>query len=121
MVEDYEFELVESVLLPNGKMIKRIEDENNNSNFICRLDSKDLQLPLIVRNRRLGDKMAIKGLNGRKKIKDIFINEKIPSEDRAVWPVVTDSSDTIVWLPGLKKSQFDKKNSQKYDIIIKYD
>ena len=66
------------------------------------------------------DKMTIKGLSGSKKLKDIFINEKVSIRDRQVWPVVTDSTDTIVWLPGLKKSQFDKKKNEKYDIIIKY-
>ena len=54
-------------------------------------------------------------------IKDIFINEKVPVDKRCTWPVVTDSNNNIVWLPGLKKSQFDKKKTQKYDIIIKYD
>lgn len=119
-VSDYEYELVESVTLPNEKVIKFTNDINDNSNFICRLDSADIKLPLIVRNRRNGDKMTIKGLSGSKKIKDIFINEKVSMRDRQVWPVVTDSTDTIVWLPGLKKSQFDKKKNEKYDIIIKY-
>ena len=119
-VSDYEYELVESVTLPNEKVIKFTNDINNNSNFICRLNSADIKLPLIVRNRRNGDKMTIKGLSGSKKIKDIFINEKVSMRDRQVWPVVTDSTDTIVWLPGLKKSQFDKKKNEKYDIIIKY-
>lgn len=121
LVEDYELELTESTFLPNGKSIKMIGDEENNSNFICRLNSRDVKLPLIVRNRRKGDKMIIKGLAGSKKIKDIFINEKISLRDRGSWPVVTDSSNVIVWLPGLKKSQFDKKKNEKYDIIIKYD
>lgn len=119
-VSDYEYELVETVTLPNEKVIKFTNDINDNSNFICRLDSADIKLPLIVRNRRNGDKMTIKGLSGSKKLKDIFINEKVSIRDRQVWPVVTDSTDTIVWLPGLKKSQFDKKKNEKYDIIIKY-
>ena len=77
-------------------------------------------LPLHVRNRREGDKMIIKGLNGSKKIKDIFINEKISLRDRDLWPVVVDSKGVIVWLPGLKKSKFDKQKDEIYDIILKY-
>ena len=65
--------------------------------------------------------MEVKGLNGSKKIKDIFIDCKVSAYERDSWPVVTDSKNRIVWIPGLKKSQFDKKISQKYDIIIKYD
>lgn len=121
LIDDYEFELTETVTLPNDKILRFTDDINDNSNFICRLNSEDIKLPLIVRNRRDGDKMTVKGLSGSKKIKDIFINEKVLMQDRTLWPIVTDSTDKIVWLPGLKKSQFDKKKNEKYDIIIKYD
>ena len=84
------------------------------------MNSKEVTLPLYVRNKKDGDKMEVKGLNGSKKIGDIFIDEKIKVTDRHSWPVVLDSSDTIVWIPGLKKSKLDKKNSQEYDIILKY-
>ena len=65
--------------------------------------------------------MIIKNLNGSKKIKDIFIEKKVPLNERDIWPVVTDSKDNVVWLPGLKKSKFDKKKNEFYDIIIKYE
>ena len=77
-------------------------------------------LPLRVRTRKSGDKMKVKGLNGTKKIKDIFIDSKIPVKNRDLWPVVVDSEDTIVWLPGLKKSKFDVSKNKKCDIILKY-
>ena len=64
--------------------------------------------------------MAVKGLNGRKKISEIFIDEKIKSSDRNTWPVVLDSEETIIWLPGLKKSKLDRKKDEEYDIIIRY-
>ena len=41
-------------------------------------------------------------------------------KDRELWPVVVDSTDTIVWLPGLKKSSLIKTKQEKCDIIIKY-
>ena len=34
--------------------------------------------------------------------------------------VFVDDDGKIVWLPGLKKSKFDKTKSEKYDIILKY-
>ena len=64
--------------------------------------------------------MQIKGMLGRKKIGDIFTDCKIKNDDRMVWPIVLDSNDNIVWLPGLRKSKFDKQKDEKYDIIIKY-
>jgi tRNA(Ile)-lysidine synthase len=77
-------------------------------------------MPLYVRNKKMGDRMEIKGMLGRKKIKDIFIDEKIATNDREIWPVLVDSSEKILWLPGLKKSKYDKSKEEKYDIIIKY-
>ena len=119
--EDYEIEIINLVNLPNGKIIEKIEDDiNDNSNNIIRLNSKDINLPLYVRNKKEGDKIEVKGLNGSKKISDIFIDKKIKTSDRHLWPIVLDSSDTVVWIPGLKKSKLDKKNSEEYDIILKY-
>lgn len=119
-VNDYEIELSAFTYLPNHKHLEIVEDSADHSNFVCRLSSKEVLLPLMVRTRRLGDKMSVKGLGGRKKIKDIFIDSKLPMKERDLFPVVTDSKGTIVWLPGLKKSKFDKKKSEEYDIIIKY-
>lgn len=117
---DYEFEIGEIVNLPNGKNIEVINETASNTNFICRLNSKDIKLPLYVRTRRDGDKISIKGMDGRKKINDIFIDNKIPMKERELWPVVVDSNGKIVWLPGLKKTKFDKTKSENYDIILKY-
>ena len=63
----------------------------------------------MVRTRKEGDRMRVKGLGGTKKIKDIFINEKIPMFKRNDWPVVIDQTGQIIWLPGLKKSYIESK------------
>lgn len=118
--DDYEVEIIDYVKLPNNHQINVIESIDSDSNYICRLSKKDVLFPLHVRNRKDGDKMEIKGLNGTKKINDIFINSKIVMEERNKWPIVVDSKGTIVWLPGLKKSKFDKTKYEKYDIILKY-
>lgn len=119
-IDEYYFELSDKLLLPNGKRIEFVDKSDNNSNNIIRLDSKEIELPIIVRNRKNGDKIRIKNLNGTKKIKDIFIDEKIDVIDRDKWPIVCDSNGTILWVPGLKKSSFDKNNNDSYDIILKY-
>ena len=116
----YEYELDEFVTLPNGKTIKKINKTNNNSNNICRLSSLDIKLPLYIRNKKQGDKIEIKGLKGSKKIKDIFIDEKVPLKQRNSYPVLVDSDNKILWLPGLKKSKFDKPKEEKCDIILEY-
>lgn len=119
-ISSYEIEFDNYVTLPNDRVIEKIEDTDDNSNNICRLNSEDISLPLIVRTRKIGDKMYVKGLNGSKKIKDIFIDKKISLEKRDTWPIVLDSKGNVVWIPGIKKSKFDKKKTDKYDIILKY-
>ena len=119
-IDNYEIELLDYANLPNGKNIKCIESSDVNNNFYCRLSSKDVVLPLHVRTRKSGDKMKVKGLNGFKKVKDIFIDSKVPISQRDLWPVVVDSTDKIVWLPGLKKSKFDVQKNEKCDIILRY-
>ena len=119
-IDEYYFELSDKLLLPNGKRIEFVDKSADNSNNIIRLNSKEIELPIIVRNRKNGDKIRIKNLNGTKKIKDIFIDEKIDVIDRDKWPIVCDSNGTILWVPGLKKSSFDKNNNDSYDIILKY-
>ena len=119
-ITSYEIEFDNYVELPNNHSIKRIDNCDDNSNNICRLSSEELSLPLIVRTRKIGDKISIKGLNGSKKVKDIFIDSKISKDKRDLWPIVLDSEGKIVWIPGLKKSKFDKKKTDNCDIILKY-
>lgn len=116
----YEIEFSSFATLPNGHIIEKIDETSDNSNFVCRLDSREIQLPITIRTRKIGDRMSIKGLNGTKKLKDIFINSKVDIQKRELWPVVVDASGTVLWLPGLKKSKFNKTKVESYDIIMKY-
>lgn len=118
--DQYEIQIDEIVNLPNGKIIEKVDETNDTSNYTIKLNSKEVTLPLYVRNRHDGDKIKLKGLNAYKKVSEIFINEKIKTSDRNSWPVVLDSKEEIVWLPGLKKSNLDKKNTEEYDIILRY-
>ncbi len=120
VISGYEIEFNDFVMLPNNHTIKRIDYTDDNSNNICRLNSEDICLPLIIRSRRIGDKIYVKGLNGSKKVKDIFIDKKISINERDSWPIVLDSKGNVVWIPGIKKSKFDKKKTDSYDIILKY-
>ena len=118
-IKSYSFTFKDKVILPNNQILIKEETEDT-SNYTIRLNSKELSLPLIVRTRQNGDKIEIKNLNGHKKIKDIFINEKISETARNSWPILTDQNNQIIWLPGLKKSKFDKQKHENYDIIIRY-
>lgn len=116
----YKIELFDYVNLPNGKIIEKMDYCESNGNDVCRLNSQEIVLPLYIRTRRYGDKIALKGTAGHKKIKDIFIDSKIPMQERELWPIVVDATDTVIWVPGIKKSKFNKQKDENYDIIVKY-
>jgi tRNA(Ile)-lysidine synthase len=56
--------------------------------------------PLVVRNRRPGDRFRPLGLKGHKKLQDFFVDEKVRRSDRDTIPLVVDSSGQIVWVAG---------------------
>lgn len=120
IIDEYNYELEKEVKLPNGRAIGFVEESDLTDNNVCRLSKNDINLPIYVRTRFKGDKIYVKNMSGSKKIKDIFIDEKIPIENRNMWPIVVDSNNNILWIPGLKKSKFDKSKNEKYDIIIRY-
>lgn len=104
----------------NNHIIDIITNSEENGNNICRLDSSELSLPLYIRNKNDGDTIEVLGLKGKKKIKNIFIEKKIPINKRIGYPILVDSNDKILWVPNLKKSKFNKKKYEKYDIILRY-
>lgn len=79
--------------------------------YIC--DLSQVTFPLQVRTRRPGDRMRYRGLPGSKKIKDIFIDEKIPRHNRDKVIVVTDATGEILWLVGIRKGVLTKRPDGK--------
>lgn len=116
----FQIELKEEVIV-NHHIIKKVPDSCSNSNNILRLNKSEIKWPLYVRNRKNGDVIETKNLNGHGKVKKIFIDHKIPETKRDGWPILVDREDNIIWIPGLKKSKFDKEINGNYDIIYKYE
>ena len=58
------------------------------------------EAPLAVRTRRPGDRLSLPGLDGRKKLQDLFVDRKVPREARDHVPLVVDRHDRIVWVVG---------------------
>ncbi|OEG00310.1 tRNA lysidine(34) synthetase TilS [Vulcanibacillus modesticaldus] len=59
---------------------------------------------LIIRSRNAGDRIEILGLGGSKKVKDIFIDEKISKEYRDLQPIL-ECDGEILWIPGIRRSK----------------
>jgi tRNA(Ile)-lysidine synthase len=69
--------------------------------FQATLDYDRIRGELHLRNRRAGDRFQPLGMSGTKKLKDFFIDQKIPRNLRDSVPLVTDES-SIVWVVGYR-------------------
>ena len=68
------------------------------------MDLDRMDSPLTVRNPEAGDRMTPLGMTGSQKLKDIFINQKVPRSRRGFCPVLC-SGETILWLAGRTLSE----------------
>lgn len=116
--KNYKIELKEKLEIKN-LIIKKTNNEEKDGNEVCRINTQDIKMPLYLRNRKKGDYIILKGSNNRKKIKDIFIEQKIPISKRNTYPLLVDAEDNIIWIPNIKKSKFCNKKNENYDIIIR--
>ena len=66
-------------------------------------DGDRMPFPWHVRTFRPGDRIQPLGMSGRKKVKDLFIDEKIPAARRALTPLVFCGSE-LIWVVGLRTS-----------------
>lgn len=64
---------------------------------------------LVLRTRKKGDRMWIAGVGGHKKVKDIFIDAKIPREKRDTIPILVAGKE-ILWIAGVQKSSHGAVN-----------
>lgn len=118
---DLTLHVPDTLTLPNGcqlisKFVDRypfIEDDHH-----VVFDVDQLALPLRVRTRKHGDRMKVKGMEHSKKVARIFIDEKIPANERGQWPIVEDANGNIIWIPGVKKSVYTATNITKNRYIV---
>ncbi len=86
-----------SVIEPRKINERRIYGKGDTAFF----DLERLAFPLTVRNMRPGDRFIPLGMNGHQKVKDYFINNKVPRADRRSCPVIV-SGGRIIWLAGFR-------------------
>lgn len=72
--------------------------------------------PWHVRTFQNGDRIIPLGMNGSKKVKEIFIDAKIPLSRRRRIPLVF-SGETLIWLCGLRTSQIARIDDTTSSII----
>jgi tRNA(Ile)-lysidine synthase len=71
------------------------------SPLVALLDFDDLEFPLTVRSFQPGDRFQPLGMEGEKKIKDLFIDCKVPALQRKRIPILC-RGDRILWVGGVR-------------------
>jgi tRNA(Ile)-lysidine synthase len=77
------------------------EFKRNKTKYDEAVDFDKISIPLTVRTRRQGDKFWPLGSSGIKKVKDFFIDNKIPVMERDTVPIVT-MNGRPVWIVGFR-------------------
>ena len=70
----------------------------------CFIDMDKISPKLFIRYRQNGDKIIPKGMAGTKKLKDIFIDRKIPANKRDTIPLICNDNGDIIWIAGVQQS-----------------
>jgi tRNA(Ile)-lysidine synthase len=79
-------------------------DIKSNGRKIVFMDYDKISLPLVIRTVRPGDRIQPLGMKGIKKIKSVFIDEKIPLRHRKGIPLLVDQ-EAVLWIAGLRLSE----------------
>ncbi len=87
--------------LPDGRFEAIFDYEKVKGAFA---DTSSEISPLTVRNRRQGDRFQPYGMRGTKKVKDFFIDAKVPRDERDCIPMLV-CGDEILWLVGYTTSE----------------
>lgn len=84
--------------------VTRTKSRINEWPAICTVSAKSIEgKSLFVRPRKSGDRIRPYGLNGSKKLQDVFTDEKLPADLRDTYPIITDGN-SILWIPGYRIS-----------------
>lgn len=102
----------------NGYYISaKLVDQNDiKSPNIGYFDYDKLSFPLIIRNRKNGDKFKPLGFGHTKKLKDFFIDEKIDKDLRDHIPIII-SNDQIIWIANYRMAEDFKVDAKTKKIV----
>jgi tRNA(Ile)-lysidine synthase len=111
---DKTINLGETLTFFNHKIYFTKDKPNSWQNYI-KLCYNKVKLPLRIRTRINGDIIELS--SGKKKVKDLLIDKKIPIEIRNTLPMVINDKD-IIWIPSVAKSALIKDDLGDGDIYL---
>ena len=77
--------------------------------YKCEIGAYDSDFPLVIRNYQEGDTIKLKV--GTKKVRRIFIDKKVPSHIRSMYPVVVNKDNEVIFVPKFYKD-LERKSLQ---------
>lgn len=119
--EDYEYTISEgsSVFIDsigrNISCVRALKYERSNKDTVF-INADNTNGIFTVRNRRSGDKIHPFGLNGSKKLKDYFIDNKIDVCIRNKIPLIVYNNE-VIWIAGMCLNEKYKVTAQTENIL----
>lgn len=119
---EYPLTIPGEVEVRERRMIVRIRREektgvNLKSGSAFFFDADKIREPLVVRNRREGDRFEPLGTKGSQKIKKLFMDRKIPRPGRDRTALLADR-ESVVWIENLHMSERVKVTPQTKNLLV---
>ena len=89
--------------------------QNDGAMYFSGIDTDNMY----IRNRRDGDSFYPNGMSGKKKLKDYFIDQKIPREERNMLPIFTSNGDIAAIIGHRRDRRFEFLGTGVKLIVLK--
>ena len=120
--EDYNKQIILKKNTIWNQYIFRLDNERNllNSKVLNRniaYISRDIvKQGLYIRNWHIGD-YYLNSNQQKKKVSKLFIKNKFNNYNKMYYPIIVNSKDEIIWIPGLVNTQKTSQNSSNNNYI----
>ena len=96
--------------------IEEFTDISSAGQQIAFFDIHKLKFPLLVRSFQPGDRFSPLGMVGTQKVKNFFINNKVPRDQRAICPLLV-SGGKIIWVAGHRLDNSVKVDAETRNVL----
>ncbi len=89
-----------------------------NKKYLSKFDFNKINGDIKLRSRETGDKIYFSSINGNKKIKDFFIDKKIPKEERDRIPLLCLNNDVIFIFKNIYSDYYKVSDNTKEVVYL---
>ncbi|MCX7695763.1 MAG: tRNA lysidine(34) synthetase TilS [Caloramator sp.] len=103
----------------NAKIYTNVLENLNNikhNTFIKYFDYDKIGNDIAIRSRKSGDYIFLSGIGGKKKLKDFFIDKKVPRDERQTIPLIAKGSE-IIWIIGMRENNLYRIDDKTKKIL----